>query len=133
YNAENMPPVALPAGKTQSIIRDHGANEIIMEGDGGKQQMRMHSPYANTTLTMGAPSSDDGFRAVTDAFLVLFAGKDWKVDINGSHAENIAGKQQQSIKLARHTFVGGLDNETVIVGKVNEVGGFRSEMVGGYM
>jgi type VI secretion system secreted protein VgrG len=132
YNAEQMPPVELPSGKTKSIIRDHGGNEIVSEGQGGVQQMRIHSPYANTTLTMGAPSSDDGFRAVTDAFMVLFAGRDWKVDVVGSHKENIGGFQKQSITLARHTFIGAIDNETVVGGKLNQVGGYRSEMVGAY-
>ena len=55
YNAENMPPVELPAGKTQSIIRDHGANQIIMEGDGGKEQVMLLSPHSSTWVTMGAP------------------------------------------------------------------------------
>src|SRR5262249_26117833 len=32
YNAECMSPLELPANKTKSAIRDHGGNEIIMEG-----------------------------------------------------------------------------------------------------
>jgi type VI secretion system secreted protein VgrG len=58
YNAENMPPVELPAGKTQSVIRDHGSNRIIMEGDGGKQRMTMYSPTSNTWITMGSPDPE---------------------------------------------------------------------------
>jgi type VI secretion system secreted protein VgrG len=54
YNARNMPPVELPAGKTQSVIRDHGGNRIIMEGDGGKQQLTLHSPTSDTWITIGA-------------------------------------------------------------------------------
>jgi len=56
YNAENMPPVALPGGKTQSIIRDHGANEIRMEGDGGNQRITLYSPHGETSISIGAPS-----------------------------------------------------------------------------
>jgi len=55
YNGENMPPVALPAGKTQSVLRDHGSNQIIMEGDGGKQRIAMYSPTSETIFTIGAP------------------------------------------------------------------------------
>ena len=67
YNAENMPPVALPAGKTQSIIKDHGANHIIMEGDEGKQRISMFSPHSNTRFNMGAPNSPAaGFFFKTD-------------------------------------------------------------------
>jgi type VI secretion system secreted protein VgrG len=53
YNADNMPPVALPAGKTQSVIRDHGANRIVLEGVDGKQKITMYSPTSNTWITMG--------------------------------------------------------------------------------
>jgi type VI secretion system secreted protein VgrG len=53
YNADNMPPVALPAGKTQSVIRDHGANRIVMEGVDGKQKITMYSPTSNTWVTIG--------------------------------------------------------------------------------
>ena len=59
YNAENMPPVPLPAGKTQSIIRDHGSNRIIMEGDGGNQRMTMFSPTSSTWITVGAPDPSE--------------------------------------------------------------------------
>jgi type VI secretion system secreted protein VgrG len=55
YNAENMPPVELPGGKTKSIIRDHGANEIVMEGDAGGQRITMYSPTKETWFSIGAP------------------------------------------------------------------------------
>jgi hypothetical protein len=45
----------LPGGKTQSIIRDHGANEILMEGDGGNQRITMYSPHGETSFSIGAP------------------------------------------------------------------------------
>lgn len=53
YNADNMPPVPLPEGKTQSVIRDHGANRIVLEGVDGKQKITMYSPTSNTWVTMG--------------------------------------------------------------------------------
>lgn len=55
YNAENVPPVALPGGKTQSIIRDHGANEILMEGDAGSQRISIYSPTSETWFSIGSP------------------------------------------------------------------------------
>jgi type VI secretion system secreted protein VgrG len=53
YNAENMPPVELPAGKTKSVIRDHGANQILLEGDAGKQRITMYSPHSETYFSIG--------------------------------------------------------------------------------
>lgn len=55
YNAEKMPPLGLPNNKTKSVIRDHGGNQVILEGHGGVQQMLLHSPHSKTTLTLGAP------------------------------------------------------------------------------
>jgi type VI secretion system secreted protein VgrG len=54
YNTDNMPPLELPAGKTQSVIRDHGSNQIIMQGDGGVQQVHISSPTSGTMITIGA-------------------------------------------------------------------------------
>jgi len=54
YNKNNMPPIELPAGKTQSIIRDHGSNQIIMQGHDGVQQIHISSPTSGTMITIGA-------------------------------------------------------------------------------
>lgn len=58
YNAECMPPLTLPGHKTKSILRDHGGNQICMEGDDGGQAIIISSPVAGTTFSMGslAPS-----------------------------------------------------------------------------
>jgi type VI secretion system secreted protein VgrG len=53
YNAETMPPLELPANKTQSIIRDHGGNEIKIQGVAGNQQIRLYSPTAETIFAIG--------------------------------------------------------------------------------
>jgi type VI secretion system secreted protein VgrG len=41
YNGENAKAVGLPANKTQSAMRDHSGNEIVMEGKGGSQDVRI--------------------------------------------------------------------------------------------
>lgn len=132
YNAEIMPPLELPANKTKSAIRDHGGNEIIMEGHGGVQQIRLFSPHSNTVMTMGAPGSPPGWNTATEMFITFLAGKDWNVDIGKNHNENIKGYKKQSIALFRHTFVGLVDHQTVGGAKINEVGGFRAEVVALY-
>ncbi len=66
YNAEVMPPLELPANKTKSAIRDHGGNEIIMEGKDGVQQIRLFSPTANTKISLGAPNSPHELVCRTD-------------------------------------------------------------------
>ena len=41
YNADSMQAVALPTNKTHSAWRDHSGNEILMEGKGGVQDVRI--------------------------------------------------------------------------------------------
>jgi type VI secretion system secreted protein VgrG len=43
YNGENMTAMGLPDNKTQSAIRDHSGNEIVMEGKAGSQDIRVHA------------------------------------------------------------------------------------------
>ena len=54
YNAEQMPPLGLPGNKTKSILRDQGNNQIMMEGEGGAQQVIVYSPESGAILCMGA-------------------------------------------------------------------------------
>jgi type VI secretion system secreted protein VgrG len=110
YNAENMPPIALPAGKTQSIIRDHGGNEMIMEGVGGGQKMRLFCPTHNTTVTMG-----NSWRLFTDG--------DKKEENHGNHDEVIGGNTTRKI--------GGSLFEGIIGKHKVEVGGDLLQFFGG--
>ena len=41
YNGENMKAMGMPDNKTQSAIRDHSGNEIVMEGKSGVQDVRV--------------------------------------------------------------------------------------------
>jgi type VI secretion system secreted protein VgrG len=93
YNAENMPPVALPGGKTQSIIRDHGANEIIMEGAAGKQQMRLFSPTHNTWCHLGNS-------------ITWNSTSYWDVTIGGYEYVRITGDSTRDIGQRAHEKVG---------------------------
>ena len=43
YNGENMTAMGMPDNKTQSAIRDHSGNEIVMEGKAGSQDIRVHA------------------------------------------------------------------------------------------
>jgi type VI secretion system secreted protein VgrG len=43
YNGENMTAMAMPDNKTQSAIRDHSGNEIVMEGKSGSEDIRVNA------------------------------------------------------------------------------------------
>lgn len=99
YNAKNMSPLSLPGDRTKSIIRDHGGNEIVMEGKEGEEQIRISSPYANSVITLGAPSSPDGIRAETDA--------NWYGKFMGDAAEEVAGDKGLRVLGSVEETVGG--------------------------
>ena len=43
YNGENLKAMGMPENKTQSAIRDHSGNEIVMEGKGGSEDIRINA------------------------------------------------------------------------------------------
>jgi type VI secretion system secreted protein VgrG len=107
YNAETMPPLKLPDNKTKSIIRDHGGNQIVMEGKGGDQRIAMYSPHSNTTFRIGSHNSpDDGIAASTDAFFTALVGKDWKEQIDGDKNKRVKGSAETMVSGNNTTFVG---------------------------
>ena len=107
YNAEKMPPFALPAEKTQSIIRDHGANEIIMEGDAGKQRITMYSPHAETKFSMGAPNSPvAGFFFKTD--------QQWDEYVKANKQQVVDGNKKEVINGDSHSHTVGTVDASVL-------------------
>ncbi|MBN1669513.1 MAG: type VI secretion system tip protein VgrG [Kiritimatiellae bacterium] len=120
YNDQNMPPVGLPGGKTKSVIRDHGGNEMIMEGADGSQQIRMFSPVANTKFTMGTPNQGHA-HLTTDGNQVNHVGSnrtetiDGNVDvtIGGNIDEKISGYFKEEIGTNHESKVGANDKQEV--------------------
>jgi len=130
YNAEQQPPLT-PGKKTKSAIRDHGGNEIIMEGDAGVQQVRIFSPTHNSTITMGAPNSLPGIRAITDQFIHLVSGNDTKIDVTANYYIAIKGSQHDNIVGLKSVFIGGVQNTVIIGAKHEKIGGAEFKSVYG--
>lgn len=136
YNAEVMPPLELPANKTKNAIRDHGGNEIVMEGDKGKEQLKMFSPYGNTTLSLGAPASPPGIKAWTDFNWTGFAGGDYEWTVKGNSTTQVAGCLfQHVVGFQEETTAGwktehtvGLHTEVAMIGKVEMMLGWKKEI-----
>lgn len=133
YNAEQMPPVELPAGKTQSIIRDHGGNEIKLEGADGTQQIKIHSPFGNTTFAMGAPHSPgNGIWAATDLFYKMTVGQDWDELTKGSKFEVVQNEKREHIIANSYKWFDADAFEVVRGHKDSAVQGFKTERILGY-
>jgi len=95
YNAENMPPLELPANKTKSIIRDHGGNQIRMEGAKGSEQIHLFSPFGKTKISIGAPNDGPGFLFQTQEEMRMYITKlvDQRFDANKQ--EEVKGQEQK--------------------------------------
>ena len=133
YNAENMPPVALPAGKTVSVISDHGGNSIKMEGNAGSQQIKMFSPTGNTTFAIGAPNSPgDGIEGVTDRFFTMTVGMDWKETIKGMKSTDIKLDEETKVQGNSTKLILGNSSETLWGHKDSAIKGYKTESILGF-
>ena len=110
YNAENMPPVTLPAGKSQSIIKDHGGNHITMEGAAGGQKMTLHSPTHESTITLGNSIVADTLSFGKFTFgndYITKVGKDLGVTVQANSTTLVKGKSLSMIEGQSTSFVKG--------------------------
>jgi type VI secretion system VgrG family protein len=58
YNADNMPPLALPANKDKRIMRDDYGNQIIFDATPGSEHLRLFSPHHHSGLALGTSSKN---------------------------------------------------------------------------
>lgn len=156
YNQENMPPLALPGDKEKSIIRDHGGNEIMM--DGAAKQIRIYCPSHESEIWLGKSIE---LRSTSD--LKNFFTGNWDAEIGGNHTSQIKGKESRTImqdveekiigKLnvkvgadfleffagAAHKttigltsqFIGGVKKETIMGAEIKKIGGVKFEQLNG--
>jgi type VI secretion system secreted protein VgrG len=142
YNPDQMPPIALPAGKSKSVIRDHGGNEIIMEGAGGSQQMRLHSPTHDTTMTLGnswiTNTLSYALTTVGESIEWL-VGTNWIAVVKGNQTWDVhgykktrvlGGKSEQVVGIDMKTIT-GLKTERILGGSVSITAPSKNEVIMG--
>lgn len=134
YNPDQMPPVALPAGKTQSAIRDHGNNQIIMEGKAGDEFIQLKQAYGNE-IKMDAKTKTIRFYCPTHLTeLVLGRSINWSTASNwiqkvgGDLSAEIHGDiKEKGFKNITETFL-GRKHDTVIGARTEMTCGTKSEI-----
>lgn len=158
YNSESMPPLALPGEKEKSIIRDHGGNEIMMDGTSGAQKIRIYCPKHETEVVMGNSWSfkslsnwvnkvGGNIDEVIDGTGALKILGDVKEFFGASKEESIVGKCNIKVGAdvleffagAAHKttvgltsqFIGGVKKETIIGAEIKKIGGVKFEQVNG--
>ncbi len=77
YNADNMPPYELPDHQYRSVIRDHYGNQIMLNGEPGKEGISIFSPSHRSEMILGrsfqrVSDSDDWEKTYGDSYKVTF-------------------------------------------------------------
>lgn len=121
YNGKNAKAAALPANKTQSAMRDHSGNEIVLEGKAGSQDIRVHAVKdMNTTVDNNCNVLVKAHRTEkVDVGHEVTVAAGWKETITGGFTSTIDGG-------ATHTVTGGLTTtvngpwDSTVNGKLTE-------------
>lgn len=153
YNAENMPPLSPAQTSTQSIIRDHGGNEIVMEGKPGGEYIRLYSPYNETELMIGGGSihttsvgqqvakiAGDVINEYGADFAEYVFGSEVKKvkgstkwETNGNVNKMTAGVESSQNLSAKSTTTVGVEHSTHAGGKVETFHGYKRSTTHGYV
>jgi type VI secretion system secreted protein VgrG len=111
YNADNKPPLELPADKTKVAMRDQGGNQVIMQGKGGgEQQIQIYSPTEETKISMGAPNSPWNvvFSTLGTALQTWAAGAHTtEVDGGGNETKTVNANTTVNLNGWSHTHITG--------------------------
>ena len=134
YNKESMPPLSLPANKHKSIIRDHGSNELMMDGTDGSQQIRLYCPNHESEIWLGRSIE---LKSLSDHRNVF--GGDWLTEISGDRSTEIQGGESKTImKDVVENIIGnmktkvGADVAQQKLGAFHEtIAGLTSKFIGG--
>ena len=139
YNADQMPPLDLPANKTKSVIRDHGGNHIRMEGAAGKEQIHFFSPFGNSKISIGAKNDEEGIELKTEKNLKVEVDEEGHMhivkDVDGHFDANVEIKIKGDLDVEhKESFTElthGVKNETFMGAKHESTLGLKSEYIGG--
>jgi type VI secretion system secreted protein VgrG len=107
YNADNMPPYALPDNKTQSGIKSRSSkggsasnfNEIRFEDLKGKEELHIHAERAMSTEVEGSQSTD--------------VGGDRSVTVHGKQTTEVTKDETQTYHANRKMTVDGTNDEYI--------------------
>ncbi len=131
YNADKMPPYALPANKTASGIKSRSTkggtptdfNEIRMEDKKGEEQLYIHAQKNHDTVV-----ELDESRTVGQHRQTRIEGNDSRY-VNKDDLEVINGVQNNQIEKDQTTTVKGNQRNTVTLDQSNMVKGNRTQNV----
>jgi type VI secretion system secreted protein VgrG len=142
YNGENMTAMGMPDNKTQSAMRDHSGNEIVMEGKSGSQDIRVHAVKdmhvtvdnnremhvkahlketvdkgQDVTITEGYKETIfDGATTEISAYLNSKINGPWDSKVNGKFTETVTGTEERSVTSGKKLTVSSGGSTTNVTG-----------------
>jgi type VI secretion system secreted protein VgrG len=138
YNAQNMPPTALPgaavlSGIQSQTVKGSGANKLYMDDSKGKENFVMHGQYdMNTTVGNNQNNSvtvDQTNKVGSNQKEEIGIDRETKVGSNDN--ETVGSNRETSIGANIKTSVGGKEDKSVSGSSTMQIGGLRSETIGG--
>lgn len=117
YNGENAQSISLPANKTQSAIRDHAGNEILLEGKSGVQDIRV-----TATKDMHINVQHDRAKTVLNNEMTR---------IGANRVEMVGVAETVTVGAVRSVAIGADDSLTVGALRTVTVGGDQAVAIGG--
>lgn len=134
YNAENMPPAPMPDNRTQTVIADNAGNKLTMESKADGPYVRIDQPNGNFFLM-------DQTKGKECIHMMDSYGNELKLDAVEKIARLKSPTHDSYLELGRSaiwgtesdnkSFIMGLSYESVLGGKMSNVGGAYMTHVGG--
>jgi type VI secretion system secreted protein VgrG len=130
YNADNMPPYALPAGAVVSGIKTKthkgsGYNEISADDTAGKEKVTIHGQYdMNTTVKHDQTSTIHNNRSTSvDVDDTEKVGSKQSITVGSDQTIKVGGKQNITVSGDQTESVGAAQKVTITGGRTVTVGG----------
>jgi type VI secretion system secreted protein VgrG len=124
YNGENGATMGMPDNKTQSGIKDHSGNEILMEGKSGSEDVRVHA-----VKDMNIHVDNDRNHTVKINETLKIGGNQTQT-IKGHRTETVNTGETVTVTGGRTHTVNGVQKTTVSLAEMHSVGAARMHNVG---
>lgn len=135
YNADNMPPYALPDNKTQSGLKSRSSkggtaenfNEIRFEDKKGAEEMYIHAEKDQTILVENDKSESVGHDNTETI------GNDETIEVGNNRTKSVGVDQKETIGNNKSIAVGANHDEKIGANKTLQVGANHTESIGANM
>ncbi len=137
YHSSNMPPYALPANKTRTVIKTQthqgdGFNELRFEDMAGSEEIFIHAQKDQNNVVLNDETTNVGNDRSEDI------GNDETINIGNDRTETVGSNETITISANRTETVGGNETvtikgnqaETIVIAKAESIGAAKALTIG---